>query len=264
MAYKIAINGAAGKMGRRLLALASADQDLEVVQALERPGHPWLGRGVSEFEPECKSAAKLTDRLLAGAEVLIDFSSPEGTIVRLHEAVALRTPLVIGTTGLSEEQTAEVKRAAQQVPVIHAPNFSLGVNLMFRLAAEMAKALGSAFDIEIVEAHHNKKADAPSGTALGIARAVCEALGRDPKRCLIHGRHGKPGARTREEIGMHALRLGSVVGDHTICFASEFERLELTHRAQTRDVFAAGALCAAKWLAGKKAGLYSMSDVLFG
>jgi len=264
MAIKIAINGAAGKMGRRVLALASADKELEVAQILERPGHPWLGRCACEFEPECNAAARLADRLMAGADVVIDFSSPEGTIVRLHEAVALRMPLVIGTTGISEDQIAEIKRAAQQVPVIHAPNFSLGVNLIFRLAAEMARALGENFDIEIVEAHHNKKADAPSGTALGIAKAVCEALGRDPRRSLVHGRHGKPGARSREEIGMHALRLGSVVGDHTLCFASEFERIELTHRAQTRDVFAAGALRAAKWLAGKKPNLYTMADVLFG
>jgi len=264
MPVKIAITGAAGRMGRRLLALAAAEADLEVVQALERAGHEWLGRPVREFVPECRSAVALSADLAPGAAVLIDFSAPESAAARAAEAAALGTALIVGTTGLSAAESEAIQAAARRVAPIHAPNFSLGVNLVFRIAGEIAKALGAGYDIEITESHHNQKADAPSGTAMGIAKSICAATGRDLQTDLVHGRSGKPGPRTPREIGMHALRLGSVVGDHTVHFGSEFERIELTHRAQTRDVFAAGALRAAKWIAGKAPGSYSMADVLFG
>lgn len=264
MAVRVAINGAAGRMGRRLIALALADSGLELAQALEFSKHPQLGKPLSAIVPEAPAGLALESDLAAKTQVLIDFSVPESTAARAAEAAAKGVALVIGTTGLTAAQEAAVAEAARAVPVIHAPNFSLGVNLVFRIAAEIAQALGEDFDIEIAEAHHNRKADAPSGTALGIAKSVCAATGRDLAADLVHGREGKPGPRDRREIGMHALRLGSVVGDHTVYFGSEFERIELTHRAQTRDVFAAGALRAARWLAGKKPGRYSMADVLFG
>jgi 4-hydroxy-tetrahydrodipicolinate reductase len=263
MSIKVAINGAGGRMGRRLMAFCVKNEKLELAQALEYDKHPLLGKCVRDIDPEADSDIALECGALRG-DVLIDFSSPEGTVARAKEAAAKGVALVVGTTGLDEAQTAEVRAAAKKIPVIHASNYSLGVNLVFRVAAEIAQALGEDFNIEIAEAHHNKKADAPSGTALSIAEKICAATGRDLKKNLVHGRSGKPGARTKNEIGMHALRLGSVVGDHTVYYASDFERIELTHRAQTRDVFAAGALRAAAWLAGKKPGMYEMGDVLFG
>jgi 4-hydroxy-tetrahydrodipicolinate reductase len=195
--------------------------------------------------------------------VLIDFSTAESTARHAAAAAELGVALVIGTTGLAPAQQAAVDAAAKRVAVLQAPNFSLGVNLLFRIAREVARALGEDFDVGIVEAHHNQKADAPSGTALGLARAVAEGLGRDADEAMVHGRQGRPGPRARKEIGMHALRMGSVVGEHTAHFASPYERLELTHRAESRVVFAAGALRAAKWIAGKPAGRYTMDDVLF-
>ncbi len=264
MSTAICIAGAAGRMGRRLLALAEADPELETVQALESAAHPLQGKELADIEPACKSSISLSSTLQPGADVIVDFSTPEGTAGLAATAAEMGVAMVIGTTGLNETETAAVTAAAEKIPVIHAPNFALGVNLVFRLAGEIARALGEDFDIEIMEAHHNQKADAPSGTALGIARSICAATGRDLDRDLVHGRHGKPGARTRKEIGMHSLRMGSVVGDHTVHFGSEYERIELTHRAQNRDVFAAGALRAAKWLVGRAAGSYGMADVLFG
>jgi 4-hydroxy-tetrahydrodipicolinate reductase len=206
----------------------------------------------------------LAGNLDRGADVLVDFSTPEGTLARCGEATGRATALVIGTTGLTDQQAAAVYLAAETLPVIHAANYSLGVNLLSRIVAEVAKALGEDFDIEITEAHHNQKADAPSGTAMTLARSVAAAMGYEWPKALVHGRSGRPGARPNRQIGMHALRLGSVVGDHTVYFGSEFERVELTHRAETRDVFAAGALRAAKWLAGRSPGLYTMDNVLFG
>lgn len=264
MTVPVAINGAAGRMGRRLVALACDDPGLELVQALEYAGHPSLGKSMIEIEPGSCDEVDLEAVLKSDAKVLVDFSIPKSTVERAKQAAKLGVGLVVGTTGMSAEEEAVLAEAAKSVPVIHAPNFSLGVNVLFRIAAEAAKALGEDFDIEITESHHNRKADAPSGTALGIARSICEATDHDFEKDLVHGRSGRPGERTKKEIGMHALRLGSVVGDHTVHFGSQQERIELTHRAETRDVFAAGALRAAKWLADKTPGTYSMSDVLFG
>ncbi len=263
---RIAINGAAGRMGRRLLALAGADPELEVVCALERAGHEWLGRPIVEVEPEAKGRAVLTERIGGDPQVLVDFSSPAATAALAGLAAEAGLALVVGTTGLTMPELHVLDQTAKRVPLIQTTNFSLGVNLLFQIAGQVAKALGEDFDIEIVEAHHNRKVDAPSGTALSLAEAVCAATGRDPCTDLVHGRSGKPGARPRREIGMHALRLGAVVGDHTVHFGSDFERIELTHKAQNRDVFAAGALRAAKWLAveNRKPGRYTMRDVLFG
>jgi 4-hydroxy-tetrahydrodipicolinate reductase len=263
MAVRIAVSGAAGRMGRRLIALAGESREVELVQALEYAGHPLLGRPATELAPEAADEVTLESELGADAQVLIDFSLPKGTAARAAEAAERGIGLVIGTTGLDEAAAAAVEAAAERVPVLHAPNYSLGVNLLFRVAAEVARALGAGFDVEIVEAHHNRKADAPSGTALGLAERVCEALGRDPAADLVHGRGGPVGPRTEREIGMHALRLGSVVGEHTVHFGSDHERIELTHRAQSRDVFAAGALRAAAWIAGRAPGRYGMDDVLF-
>eukprot|EP00287_Rhodomonas_sp_CCMP768_P013383 CAMPEP_0196717720 /NCGR_PEP_ID=MMETSP1091-20130531/1089_1 /TAXON_ID=302021 /ORGANISM="Rhodomonas sp., Strain CCMP768" /LENGTH=264 /DNA_ID=CAMNT_0042058187 /DNA_START=21 /DNA_END=815 /DNA_ORIENTATION=- len=262
MPVKVAINGAGGRMGRRLLSIACADPNIELVQAIEYAASPLQGKKVREVEPEADSDIVITSELAAGADAVIDFSSPQGTSALAKQAEGLGIALVIGTTAKDFEWRQAVKKSSAKVPMIHAQNFSLGVNLMFKVAAQMAKALGEDFDIEIVEGHHHHKVDAPSGTGMGIAGAICDSIGRDVEKDLVYGREGQVGKRTKTEIGVHALRMGSEIGLHTAYYASEFERLELTHRASSRDVFAAGAMRAAKWIAGKPAGYYEMSDVL--
>ncbi len=263
---RLAISGAGGRMGQRLLALSDKDDEFALVQAIEWSGFPLMGRGVNAGIPLAPRAGDLvwTQKLTGGADVLVDFSSPENAVGNAKLASEFGVRLVVGTTGLDEKQLEAVKEAAKKVAVMQAPNFSLGVNLMFKLAAEAARILGDDYNIEIVETHHNQKVDAPSGTALGIARAVAEPLGRDLGTDLVNGRVGKPGKRKQREIGMHALRMGSIPGDHTVYFCSDYECLSITHRAESRDVFAAGALRAAKWLSKKPAGFYTMQDMLFG
>lgn len=264
MTVKIGIHGAGGRMGRRLMCLAAKDPELAVTEAVDWEKHPAMGSLVRSFEPDAPGGVYLKTAFSGASDLIIDFSMPDGTAKIVAYALEKKVPVVIGTTGIGDEQAATIRNAAKSIPVVWASNYSLGVNLLLRVASDVAKALGPEFNVEIVEAHHNKKADAPSGTALSLAKSVCAALGRDIKKDLVHGRSGAPGPRTVGEIGMHALRMGSIVGDHTVHFGSEFERIELTHRAQTRDVFAAGALRAAKWVAGRAPGLYDMQDVLFG
>lgn len=261
----LAISGAGGRMGQRLLALSDADGELALVQAIEWSGFPLQGKSVNAGGPLAPRATDVlwSRELVPGADVLIDFSSPENTAAHAKTASDLGTAVVIGTTGLNEEQEEAIRQASEKVPIIMAPNFSLGVNLMFKLAAEAAKVLGDTYNIEIVEAHHNQKVDAPSGTALGLAKAVAEPLRRDLDADLVHGRHGKPGKRRKREIGMHALRMGSVAGEHTVYFCNNHECLSITHRAESRDVFAAGALRAAKWITKQQPGLFTMQDLLF-
>ncbi|MCC8189870.1 MAG: 4-hydroxy-tetrahydrodipicolinate reductase [Planctomycetes bacterium] len=263
---RLAIAGAGGKMGQRLLALSDGDDSFTLVQAIEWTGFPLMGQPVDAGSPLAPRAGDLvwTSALAAGADVLVDFSAPESTVANAQLAATFSTALVIGTTGLDAAQRQAIEAVAAAVPVMLAPNYSLGVNLLFSLAAEAARVLGEGFDVEIVEAHHNQKADAPSGTALGLARAVAGPLGRDVETDLVHGRSGRPGPRGKREIGMHALRMGSVTGDHTVHFCSDAECVSISHHAESRDVFAAGALRAAKWIAGRPAGLYSMQDLLFG
>ncbi len=265
MRKKVVISGAAGRMGRRLMVLTSNEDELELAGAIDYPQHPMIGQSVTQIEPELAGTeVRLTKCLEVQADVMVDFSLPEGTEKRLPEAVERKLAMVIGTTGMSKEQEAQVLEASKYIPIIQASNYSLGVNLLLKVAAEVAKALGEDFDIEITEAHHNQKVDAPSGTALALAKSICEATGRNVDTDLVHGRSGRPGKRSRREIGMHALRLGSVVGDHSIYFGSALEIIELSHRAQTRDVLAAGAIRAAKWICGKEPGMYTMENVLFG
>ncbi|MCD8138396.1 MAG: 4-hydroxy-tetrahydrodipicolinate reductase [Planctomycetaceae bacterium] len=263
---KIAISGAGGRMGQRLLALSDADESFELVQAIEWSGFPLLGKPVNSGANLAPRAGGIvwTDALVDGADVLIDFSSPENAVRNAELAARFNTALVIGTTGLDADQEHALAIAAEAVPVMKAPNFSLGVNLMFKLAAEAATVLGDDYNIEIVEAHHNQKVDAPSGTALGIAKAVAAPLGRTIPDDLVNGRVGKPGKRTTREIGMHALRMGALAGEHTVHFCNDFECISITHRTESRDVFVSGALRAAKWIVGKNPRMYSMQDMLFG
>jgi len=256
----ITIHGAAGRMGRRLVALTLEAPDRELEAAIDAPGAPSVGRD-ADLDGAGRSGI-LIGEAPAGTGVVIDFSVPAAMRSILAHCREAGRPLVIGTTGMDEEDEAAIDTAAATIPVLQAPNMSLGVNLLFALAGEVAARLGDDYDIEVVEAHHRFKKDAPSGTAMGIARAICEATGKSPEETLDHGRHGEHVPRARGRIGMHALRLGDVVGRHEVHFATLGESLTLTHEASDRDIFARGALRAAQWLRGRPAGRYSMKDVL--
>lgn len=257
----LAITGVAGRMGGRLVALAQQDKELKVVGAVERAGAPQIGRDAGEVAGVGAIGLAVTSELKDEPEALIDFTAPAGMRHWLKVCRERGIAMVIGTTGLQPSDHALIDEAAKDVAVLQAPNMSLGVNLLFRIAGEVAKVLGDDYDIEIVEGHHRFKKDAPSGTAMGLAEAILRATGKS-KDALAYDRHGDDVVRKRGEIGMHALRIGDEVGKHTAYFAALGERLELTHVATNRDTFAHGALRAAKWLAGRKAGRYGMADVL--
>jgi len=261
----LAVNGAAGRMGRSLVALVAAQEDLSLCCAIERGGHPELGKDAGLLAGVGELGVPIGECLSGTPDVLVDFSCPEACVARAKECAKSGIALVIGTTGLSDEQLRTIEReVACSVPVLVAPNMSVGVNLMAVLAGKIAAALGEDYDIEVVEMHHRRKMDAPSGTALMLARHICRSMSWEPDSVLLGGRSGMVGERPRQQIAVHAVRGGDVVGDHTIIFAGEGERIELTHRATSREVFARGALRAARFVAGRPAGIYGMEDVLFG
>jgi 4-hydroxy-tetrahydrodipicolinate reductase len=257
----IAITGAAGRMGQRLVSLAKQDGGFEVVGAVERPEHPMQSRDAGEVAGVGAIGTPITFDLKPTPDVLIDFTAPTAMRHWLKTCRDRGIAMVIGTTGLQEEDHAIIDRAAADIAVLQAPNMSLGVNLLFKIAGEVAKKLGDDYDIEIVEGHHRFKKDAPSGTAMGLADAILKSTGKT-RDALSYDRHGDDAVRKRGEIGMHALRIGDEVGRHTAYFAALGERLELTHVATNRDTFVHGALRAAKWLAGQKPGRYAIADVL--
>ena len=240
---KIAIVGAAGRMGKMLVALAEANSVLEVVAKVD------VAEGYDKTWP-------------AGTEAVIDFSFHSAVPAFVAKAAEERLAYVLGTTGLSAEEQQAVDAAAKRIPVVQSGNYSLGVNLLLNLVKTAAKVLGPEYDVEVVEMHHRHKKDAPSGTALMLAKAAAAGRGVDFDAAAVYGRKGIVGERPEGEIAVHALRGGSVVGDHTVMFAGEVERVELTHRAQSREAFAAGALKAAQWAAGRQPGIYTMRDVL--
>jgi len=260
---KVCVAGACGRMGRRILEMAAAD-GVEVGSALDLPEHSGrqLAYGMESGRPQTIVVTASALNALRVADVLIDFTQPEGCARNVEVAMELGRPAVVGTTGLGAAEQAVLRRAAEQVAVVHAPNMSVGVNLLFKLAREVAAVLGEAYNVEIVEAHHNRKKDSPSGTALKLAERVAEGLGWDLDEVLRHGREGLVGPRPSREIGMHAVRAGDIVGEHTVMFVGPGERIELTHRAHNRDNFARGALIAAKFAAAARPGLYDMQDVL--
>lgn len=258
----IVIHGAAGRMGKRLVTLCAEDTQLTLAGAVEHTGHPLLGQDAGPIAGIGATGILLTDDLTQQANVVIDFTTPAATRRLLQACIDRGTAIVVGTTGLTDEDHQALDVAAKKISVLQAPNMSLGVNLLFALAGQVARQLGDDYDIEITEAHHRFKKDAPSGTARGIASAICEATGKDMKSDLTYDRHGDDVPRQRGQIGMHALRMGDVVGEHTVRYGTLGERIELTHIATNRDIFAIGALKAAKWLAGKPAGRYGMVDVL--
>ncbi len=261
----VALAGAAGRMGSRVLSLLARDDRFRLVGALERAGHPALGSDAGIAAGVGEMGVRLTSSLseaFAEAEGIIDFSSPEATIESARYAARNGKPMVIGTTGLDNDQTRELERLAEAFPCVFAPNMSVGVNVMFEIARRLAELLGDDYDVEIVEMHHRHKVDAPSGTALRLAQVVAEALSRDLNRVGRFERYGAIGHRLAGEIGVQALRGGDVVGEHTLYFLGSGERVELAHRAMSRDNFARGAIRALEWVVGKEPGLYSMRDVL--
>ena len=260
---RLAVAGACGQMGIRLVHMIADAKDLTLAAAIERPDHPDLGKDVGELAGRGKLGVPLTDTYEGGADVLLNFTTADNGIVRTAKACAeTRTALVVATTLLSKKQTAAIKQASKKTPCIISPNMSIGVNMLFEIAPQVAQLLGDEYDIEIIETHHRFKKDAPSGTAVKLADKVAEAIGRKMSKVGVHGRHGDVGQRTKKEIGVHAVRGGDVVGDHTIVFATLGERIEITHRAHTRDLFARGAINVARFLAGKKPAMYDMADVL--
>jgi len=253
---KVAIAGAGGRMGQALVEAVLADRELQLAAALDAAGSAALGRAAGPVTVGADLEA------LAAADVLVDFTRPEGTLAHLAACLGRGKAMVIGTTGFSEAQKARIAQAAQRIPVVLSPNFAVGVNVVFRLAQTAAKALGDAYDVEIVEAHHRHKVDAPSGTALLLGELIAKALGRDLAQVATHGREGDTGERPAKAIGFHSIRGGDIVGEHTVIFAGAGERVEVSVRSQSRMTYAAGALRAAKWLQGRGPGLYDMFDVL--
>jgi 4-hydroxy-tetrahydrodipicolinate reductase len=261
---KIAIAGAAGRMGRALLEAVLSAPDLELAAALEQKGNPAVGRNAGELAG-APCGVRVGDDVaaaIAGGDVLIDFTRAEGTLANLAACRKQGVRMVIGTTGFSEAQKGEIASAARDIAIVMSPNYSVGVNVAFRLLQVAATALGKGYDVEIMEAHHRHKVDAPSGTALRMGEVVAQALGRNLGKTAIYGREGVTGERKDETIGFSTVRGGDLVGEHTVMFIGAGERLEISHRASSRSNFATGALRAARFVATKKSGLFDMSDVL--
>ena len=260
----IAIAGSAGRMGRTLLETVVQAPDMRLSAALERLGSPYLGKDAGELigTPCGISVTDDFTAALVGSHVLIDFTRPEGTLAHLAVCRAQGVKMVIGTTGFSDAQKTQLKAAAKDIAIVFAPNMSVGVNVTFKLLEMAAKALNEGYDIEILEAHHRHKVDAPSGTALGMGEVIAQALGKNLAELAVYDRKGVTGERLPSTIGFTSVRGGDIVGDHTVMFAGIGERIEITHKASSRATFAMGALRAARFLAGKQSGLFDMQDVL--
>jgi len=261
----VVVAGAAGRMGSRLVALLQPESELRLVAALEAPGHAALGRDAGESAGVGRLGIPIgadVDAALGRDRILIEFSVPDASLAHVREVARHGGRAVIGTTGFTAAQREELARIGTSIPLLVSPNMSVGVNVAFKVLADMARMLGDEYDVEIVETHHRFKKDAPSGTALRMAEVVATALGRDLAKTAVYDRHDKLAERARKEIGMAALRSGDVVGEHTVVFGSLGERIELTHRAHSRDNFARGALRGVRFIATARPGLYSMQDVL--
>ena len=261
---KVVIAGASGRMGHALLEAVRSAPDCQLHAALDRAGSPWLGRDAGDLIGGSFGVTVTEDvaAALQGADVMIDFTRPEATLHHLDLCAQAGAGLVIGTTGFDAAGKAAIAEAGQRIPIVFAPNMSVGVNLSLKLLDMAARVLNEGFDIEIVEAHHRHKVDAPSGTALRMGEVVAAALGRDLKSCAVYGREGVTGERDPGTIGFATVRGGDVVGDHTVMFLGTGERVEITHKASSRMTFALGALRASRFLQGRGAGLFDMQDVL--
>ena len=256
------INGAAGRMGKRIVALAFEGKQFEIVGAADTAEHPDLGKDVGLLAGIEPINVDLSATFPDSADVMIDFSLPQAADKAIDFCAKNSIALVMGTTGLSEGQLAKLSNASKKIAIVQATNMSLGMNLLFATVGKVAKALGDNYDIEIVEAHHRFKKDAPSGTALSLAKAVCEETGRDYPGSLVHGRAGKEATREKGTVGMHAIRGGDIVGEHSVIYSTLGETVTISHSANTRDTFVRGALAAGEWVTGQKPGIYDMQDVL--
>ena len=265
MMLRIAIAGAAGRMGRHLVEACTQTPEVQCSAAIEHASHALLGHDAGTVAGVGELGVKIVadlNQVSADFDVLIDFTRPEATLAHLNQCVAAGKRLVIGTTGFSPAQKEQINTAAQQIPIVFAPNMSVGVNLCLKLLEMAASVLGDRVDIEIIEGHHRHKIDAPSGTALRMGEVIAQTLGRDLAQCAVYGREGYTGERQRETIGFATVRAGDLVGEHTVLFADIGERVEITHKASSRMTFANGAVRAAQWLSTRPAGLYDMRDVL--
>lgn len=262
---KALVSGAGGRMGGRIVAALADQKEITLAGAFEKRGHQTVGQDAGVTAGTGKNGIFIVDRLesiISSGDVIIDFTDPDATLRHVKLAVEYGRAMVIGTTGMDAKQQEELEKASRKTPIVFAPNTSVGVNLLFKILADVAATLGDAYDVEITEIHHRYKKDAPSGTARKMGEVVALALGRDPDEAIVSGRAGMVGERTEKEIGIFSLRGGDVVGEHTVTFAGLGERIEFTHRAHSRDTFARGAVRAAMWIAGRVPGLYDMADVL--
>lgn len=264
---KAVVTGAAGRMGARIINVLSTSEGIRLSTAIERKGHSLVGQdacGAAGLPPGGVLTV-VTDDLAAAlktGDVLIDFTAPEASLEHIRICTEHKRPVVVGSTGFTKEQLEQVRMYTQTIPCVLSPNMSIGVNLCFKVLAEVAKTLGDDYDIEVIEAHHRMKKDAPSGTAVKMAQVLAQAVDRNLDEVGVYARKGMIGERSKKEIGIQTVRAGDIVGEHTVLFAGKGERIEITHRAHSRDTFAAGAVRAAKWVVGKKPGLYDMQDVL--
>ena len=264
-ALRIGILGAGGRMGRALIQATVEEPQATLAAAIDRAGGASVGVDAGVLAGVDAQGVSVGDSLAAvlnEVDVLIDFTAPDATIAHAAACQKAGVAMVIGTTGLNETQLAALRSAAEETAIVFAPNMSVGVNLVFKLLDIASRVLGDSVDIEIIEAHHRHKVDAPSGTALRMGEVIAAALGRDLKQCAVYGREGQTGARDRQTIGFETIRAGDIVGDHTALFAADGERVEITHKASSRMTFARGAVRAALWLQGRGPGLYDMQDVL--
>lgn len=265
MTTRIAVNGAAGRMGRCLIQAVQQTQGLTLSAALDRVESSLIDADAGEMAGIGKINVTITSDLAAAtamSDIMIDFTLPEATMALIPHCLKNDCRLVIGTTGYTVEQKQIIEQTSKNIAIVLAPNMSVGVNLSLKLLDMAARVLGDDVDIEIIEAHHRHKVDAPSGTALKMGEVIADALGRDLKTCAVYGREGRTGERDRDTIGFATVRAGDIVGDHTVMFAAEGERVEITHKASSRMTFALGAMRASTWLMDQKTGLYDMQDVL--
>lgn len=262
---KVAVVGVGGRMGKVISSCIVDSPETEIGGGTEMAGHPALGQDLGEVVGLGKNGQVILEDLstvLDGADVVIDFSTPDSSMSTLDAVVAKGKAVVFGTTGFSDDQKAKIKKASETTRIVLAPNMSIGVNVLFKIAGDVARIMGNNYDVEIVEAHHKFKKDAPSGTAVKLSEVIADALDRNLKEVGVYGRHGFSEGRTVEEIGVHTVRAGDIVGEHRVMFGGMGETLELFHKAQSRDTFARGAVHAAAWLVNQKPGLYDMQDVL--
>ena len=259
------VSGASGRMGSRIIILSSDSEEIKLTGALERKDHRYLGKDIGDVIGIGAVGISITDKvenITETTDVLVDFSSPSATIECLKSLSGKPMPVVIGTTGFSKDEIEYIRLYAQNTPCVFAPNMSVGVNLLLKILSDIAKVTQDDYDIEIVETHHRLKKDAPSGTAMKMAQVIASSLNRNLEETAVYARHGLIGERTKKEIGIQTIRAGDIVGEHTVIFGGLGERIEITHKASSRDTFARGALKAAQWVRKQTPGLYDMQDVL--